>query len=297
MKHILFLIILILANFEYFGQEAKLSYEDINKEKVIFTNMLDSLFVENRFNKIVEICNQEHPEYFGRICTYNLIGTYYFLGDSVESWRLLNKEIREYDSDAYSLDNLLRVDYTSFKKFMIFSTAKNYVMNYIDSFYLTSPVSNKENGIELLHLLLDDQWIRHTSSLYDYFKSERRHLLPSKMDSTQAILAQLDQCTTVFNFYKKHNKIFSKEEVGRIYYMQMMLFFHEWDLERRKFYHEIIIKAVGNGVLEMEDRANFEAGTEYIILGVDEFFKQRAELEESYKKKYSLPDNYRIRLM
>jgi hypothetical protein len=179
---------------------------------------------------------------------------------------------------------------------MIISTAKDYVMNYIDSFYLTEQVSDKENGIELLHLLLDDQWIRHTSSLYDKFRHGRRHLLTSQMDSVQAIHAQIDHCTKVFDFYKIQNKVFSKSEVGRIHYWQMMLFFHEWDLERRKFYHELVKQGVNNGSLDIEEQMNFEIGTLYIQMGVDEFFKQYDNIQEEYRIKYSKP-NFRIRLM
>lgn len=281
-----------ILSFHSFGQEEKWQVE--RRERAEFANTLDSLFLENRYHKITEICGDAST---GSICAYNLIGVYYFLGDSVKSWELLNNEIATFKTDAYSLGNLFSKDYSAYKKFLIKSSAKSYICNIIDSIYKTEPQTDKINGLELLHLLIEDQWVRNTSDLYDKFKPERRFLLPSQMDSIQAIQAQHDHCTTVFNFYKKHNKIFSKAEVGRIYGWQMMLFFHEWDLERRKFYHELVIKAVENGVLEMKDRANFEAGTEYIILGVDEFFKRRAELEESYKKKYSLPDNYRIMLM
>lgn len=297
-KQIITLILsFLIPYYSLIAQDGVSNKSNEENERIAFENTLDSLFLENGYEQIVNLCLQSNKNYLNKICVYNLIGSYYFLGDSVKSWELLNKEISEYKTDAYSMNNLLNKDYASYKKFLQKSSAKNYILNQIDSFYMTEPVFNKEDGIKLLHLLIDDQWVRYISDLYDKFKPERKFLLPSQMDSTQAILAQLDHCTTVFNFYKKHNKIFSKAEVGRIYYWQLMLFFHEWDLERRKFYHKLVIKAVENGVLEMKDRANFEAGTEYIILGVDEFFNRRAELEERYKKKYALPDNYRVRLM
>ena len=90
--------------------------------------------------------------------------------------------------------------------------------------------------------------------------------------------------------------MFSKGEVGVMYYWQLMLFFHEQDLTRREFYHEIVQQGVGNGTLKIEDLMNFEVGTRYFQLGVVEFFKQRDAIQEEYRKKYSKP-TFRIRLM
>jgi len=294
---ILFIVIFFIPSFETFGQEE--DWEVARREGVKFSNTLDSLFLENKYEQITEICNQP-SRIFNSVCTFNLIGTYYFLGDSLKSWELLNKVIADYsdgDSDAYTLNNLLSKDYTAYKKFLINSTAKNYIVSHIDSFYMTEPVSDKQSGIILLHLLIEDQWVRNTSSLYDHFKPERRFLLPSKMDSMQAIQAQRDHSTKVFNFYKKQNKVFSKAEVGRIYYWQLLLFFHEWDLTRREFYHELVKQGVKVGALTLEDQANFEAGTEYIIMGSKEYFNHVQEITNQLIKKYSLPSNFRIRLI
>lgn len=236
----------------------------------------------------------------GTICAYNMIGVHYFLGDSTKAWEMLDKEIERMkaysDFNAYALDNLLEKHYNAYRKFLRESTAKAYILDVMDSVYMTENVSDKENGLELLHLLVEDQWVRRMSSLYDKFDRERTHPLPSDMDSMQAIQASLNHCTEVFNFYKKRDKVFSEAEVGRIYYWQRLMFFHEFNLERRDFYHELVVSAVNSGVLEADDQADFEAGTEYTKLGSADFFKRKAELEARYKKKYSLPDDYRIRL-
>ena len=269
-------------------------------ERVTFENRLDSLFIENNYKFIIDLCKQPHADYLQSACTYNLIGTYYFLGDSVACWKLLNKEITRIqsnaDADAYSLDNLLDKDYTAYKKFLLNSTAKNYILCHIDSFYMTEPISDKEHGMKLLHLLIEDHWVRRTSSLYDHFKPERRHLLSSRMDSVQAIQAQRDHATRVFDFYKTQSKVFSKGEVGRIYYWQLLLFFHEQDLTRRSFYHELVKQGVKDGAFNIENQMNFEIGTEYKKMGPNEFSLQREKIQEEYRKKYSLP-NFRIRLM
>lgn len=292
---LIFISSLLITSFESRGQE-KAFDPSTDKERIAFENTLDSLFLEHNFKLIIELCHQPHPQYLNPACTFNLIGTYYFSGDSVACWRLLNKEMAAYKADAYSLENLLSKDYTSYKKFLINSTAKNYILSHIDSVYMTEPVSDKENGMELLHLLIEDQWVRYTSSLYDHFKPERRHLLPGHMDSVQAIQAQRDHATRVFNFYKARNKVFSKAEAGRIYYWQLMLFFHEWDLSRRSFYYELVKQGVKDGALNIENQMNFEIGTEFIKMGAKEFGLHREEIQNEYRKKYSLPD-FRIRLM
>ncbi len=271
----------------------------LGQEGIERINTLDSLFLKKEYKQIIDICNQPDNS-SSSACSYNLIGAHYFSGDSLEAWNLLDKEIAKHkaypDADAYSLGNLLAEDYTGYWKFLRESTAKDYIFSLIDSLYGVETVLKKRDGLELLHLLIEDQWVRNTSSLYYKYKPERKFLLPSDMDSIQAIGAQDDHRAKVFNFYKSKKKIFSEMEVGRAYYSQMMLLFHETDLKRREYYHELLLDAVKNGAFEMKDRANFEAGTEYWTLGVDEFFKQRAELEANYKKKYSLPDDYRIRL-
>ena len=294
-----FIFSILLPVFNSNGQ--KNDYNTIKNDKIEFSNTLDSLFLQQKYQVIIDLCSQQHPEYFNSICTYNLIGTYYFKGDSTQSWNLLNKEIDRLKinsgANAYSLDNIFSSgEYTSFKKFQLNSTVKNYVLKIIDSFYLTEAVIDKKNGLMLLHLLLEDQWLRRTSSLYDKLFPERRFPLPIKMDSLEALKTLEKHCTKVYKFYKKRNKVFSKEEVGKMYYWQLMLFFHEQDLKRRKFYHILVKQGVNIGTLKIEDQINFEAGTLYFQLGASEFFKKRESIQDEYRKKYSLP-NFRIRLM
>ena len=128
------------------------------------------------------------------------------------------------------------------------------------------------------------------SSLYDHFKPDRKHLLPGKIDSTDAIKAQRDHCTKVFNFYQKQNKFFSKTEVGIIYFRQLLLFYHERDLERRTFYHRLVKEAVASGILKIEHQMNFEISSEFIEMGAKEYAKHRLEIQERYRKKYSKPE-------
>lgn len=292
-----FILNIILSISLCFAQE---EWEIERSEKVRFSNTLDSLFLQNEYQQIIDLCNQQHPHYLNTTCTYNLIGAYYFLGDSVNCWKILNSEvdrIKSYpDANAHSLSIILNSGhFTSFKKFLILSSVKSYMLNLIDSFYMTESVTDKRSGLELLHLLIEDQWVRLTSSIYDKLNPERKFPLPIIIDSMQAIQAQREHCTKVFHFYKKHNKVFSKEEVGEICSRQKLLFFHEWDTNRRIFYYKILKQAVDNGVLKLEDQMNFEAANTYIQLGSEKYFKQLEVTQNSLRKKYSKP-NYRIQL-
>ncbi|MCB0697862.1 MAG: hypothetical protein KDC07_10885, partial [Chitinophagaceae bacterium] len=213
----------------------------IAQDKYIHTiNTLDSLFLKGEYKAIISFCDESKYE-LNSDCRYNLIGAYYFSGDSAGAWRLLNNEITRITSNsssAYSLDVLFDKDYSSYKKFLLTSTAKKYIMGLVDSIYMLEPVTEKESGKELLHLVIEDQWVRKMSSLYDHFQPDRKYLLPPSIDSMDAIKAQKDHCTKVFDFYQKQNKLFSETEVGTIYYLQLLLFFHEWDMTRREFYHK-----------------------------------------------------------
>lgn len=298
-KILLFLILNIFACAQSIAQEKATGQSTADKERIQAINTLDSLFLKGKYETIINFCNESQHQ-SNSVCTYNLIGAYYFSGDSSAAWGLLDKEIIRItsnpSSDAYSLDNLLSKDYSSYKKFLLISTAKNYIIGIIDSLYIMEPITEKESGKELMHLLIEDQWVRNMSSLYDHFKPDRKHLLPSKIDSTDAIKMQRDHSTKVFDFYQKQNKVFSKTEVGRIYYWQLLLFFHERDLARRAFYHKLIKEAVTSGALKIEHQMNFEIGSELIEMGIEEFSKRRQEIEEVYRKKYLKP-GYRYRLI
>lgn len=294
-KILLFIIINCFACARSIAQNNNYAPPTVDTARLHVINTLDSLFLKGEYQRIINFCNESQYR-FNSFCRYNLIGAYYFSGDSSAAWGLLNKEITRLTSDqshdAYSLDNLLSKDYSSYMKFLMTSTAKSYIISIMDSIYIMEAIIVKESGKELLHLLIEDQWVRNTSSLYDKFDPGRKYLLPSKLDSLDAIKAQRDHSTKVFNFYQKQNKFFSKTEVGRIYYWQILLFFHEEDLERRSFYHKLVKEAVASGVLKIEHQMNFEIRSEIIEMGIKEYAKHRLEIQDAYRKKYSKP-NYR----
>jgi len=72
-KIILFISTLLILYFHSFGQEEDRDRE--RREKLEFTNTLDSLFLENQYHKIIDICGEAST---GSIRAYNLIGVYYF---------------------------------------------------------------------------------------------------------------------------------------------------------------------------------------------------------------------------
>lgn len=291
-QKLLLLIINIFVFTHTVAQEKDATQSSADKKYIHVINTLDSLFLKGEYKAIISFCDESKYE-LNSVCRYNLIGAYYFSDDSAGAWRLLNNEITRItsnNSSAHSLDILLSGDYSGYKKFLLASTAKKYIMGIVDSIYMLEPVTEKESGRELLHLLIEDQWVRKMSSLYDHFKPDRKHLLPSKIDSMDAIMAQRDHCTKVFDFYQKQNKLFSKTEVGVIYYLQLLLFIHEWDMTRRDFYHKLLKEGVTSGAFKIEAQMNFEMSTQFIEMGALEFSKHRDEIQEEYRKKYSKPE-------
>ena len=286
-------IIFLFIALSSIAQEKTIAQSTADRERLQAINTLDSLFLKGKYQEIINFCNESQYR-SSSVCSYNLIGAYYFLGDSLAACNVLNKEIARiisYNSiNAHALDYTLSQDYSSYKKFLQVSSAKNYILGIIDSLYMQEPVTEKESGKELLHLLIEDQWVRKMSSLYDHFKPDRKYLLPSNIDSIDAIKMQRDHSTEVFNFYQKQNKLFSKGEVGGIYYLQLLLFFHEWDMTRRDFYHKLLKEGVTSGAFKIEAQMNFEMSTQFIEMGALEFSKHRDEIQEEYRKKYSKPE-------
>lgn len=290
---LLFLMLNIFVCAQSIAQQKSVAQSIADTERIHTINTLDSLCLKGKYQEIINFCS-ESKYLSSSICRYNLIGAYYLLGDSSIAWSLLDKDINRITSnpsnDSYALEFLLGIDYSSYKKFLLISSAKNYIISIIDSLYMLEPITEKESGKELMHLLIEDQWIRKTSSLYDHFTPDRKYLLPSKIDSIDAIKMQRDHSTEVFNFYQKQNKLFSKTEVGRIYYWQVLLFYHERDMERRVFYHKLMKEAVASGVFKIEQQMNFEISSEIIEMGIKEYAKRRLEIQERYRKKYSKPE-------
>lgn len=289
---LLFLILSIFAYARSIAQEKGVAQSTADQERIHAINTLDSLCLKVKYEEIINFCN-ESKYHSSSICTYNLIGAYYLLGDSSIAWSLLDKEINRITSNQsnspYALGVLLSIDYSSYKKFLMTSSAKSYIVSIMDLLYVMEPITEKERGKELMHLLIEDQWVRKMSSLYDHFKPDRKYLLPPSIDSMDAIKAQRDHCTEVFDFYQKQNKLFSKTEVGRIYYQQLLLFFHEWNMTRRDFYHKLLKEGVTSGAFKIEAQMNFEMSTQFIEMGALEFSKHRDEIQEEYRKKYSKP--------
>lgn len=132
-KILLFLILNIFACAQSIAQEKGVAQSTADKERLHAINTLDSLCLKDKYQEIINFCN-ESKYHLSSVCRYNLIGAYYLLGDSSIAWSLLDKEINRITSNpgnsSYALDVLLGEDYSSYKKFLLISSAKNYYKYY-----------------------------------------------------------------------------------------------------------------------------------------------------------------------
>ena len=164
---LLFLILNIFACAQSIAQEKGVAQSIADKERINAINTLDSLCLKDKYQEIINFCSESNY-HLNSVCTYNLIGAHYFLGDSIIAWSLLDKEINRITSNSsnspYALHLLLGEDYSSYKKFLMTSSAKSYIVSIMDSLYMMESITEKESGKELMHLLIEDQWVRKTPS-------------------------------------------------------------------------------------------------------------------------------------
>lgn len=272
------------------------TFDEREQSKLQFTNYLDSLNSKDRFDLIIDTCTKELPNYLSAIQQFNLIGAYYYLGDTFKARELMNEALVQQGIEARSALNILSIDYAVYKRYLLENKMKDVILDYMNDKFKCEDHSEELLGLELMHLYVHDQWLRYSSDVYNKLKTGRTYLHRTGMDSTVFMYLQELHTDTVFSFYRKTERLFSQKEIGTLAFVQSALLFHEWNLERRDYYHTLVKNAVMNGDFSEELLMNFEAGTQYIILGIEEYFKRREEIQNELRIRYNKPD-YHIRLL
>lgn len=258
-----------------------------------FINKIDSLFTHQQYTAIIEVCNTDQPHYNRQAADYNLIAAYYFMGAKEKALALLENLLKRH-STVFSMTDVLKGDYTSYRAFLAIQTNKDFVLDHIYSKFSEENVQDIDNAKIILKLVLDDQLTRHNSKMYTKVKSQTRfpyqYLLDDSISNEKMNQTKLD----VFAFYKQTGKIFSKEEVGSIYNDQFILFLHDNNLERRAYYLKLIQKAVKDKYIIIKREIDFQILTElYTKEGDVNIFNAPEELVDKYRKLYHMPDyNY-----
>lgn len=297
MKYPIFIILMMLILLGKLpAQETKTAKSQPNKELVLqkeFINKIDSLFVHRQYTAIIEECNKEQPYYNQnnqKTADYNLIATYYFMGDKEKSFTLLENKIKSYTT-VFSMIDILMGDYTGYRQFTEVPEIKRYLMNTIYQKLEEENITDTKNATILLKLILDDQLTRHMSKSHTKVASQTRFPYEHLLDDSTIRYKKRQTRKDVLDFYKKTGKIFSKEDVGSIYIYQLALFFHEDDLERREFYLGLIQEGVKNEIFSLRQEINFQIATEMVERGNISKYPP-SEIIEKYRKQYNMPNYY-----
>lgn len=96
----------------------------------------------------------------------------------------------------------------------------------------------------------------------------------------------------VYQFYKKHKRLFSQNEVNSAYIYQLLLFAHETKSERRLFFQSLLESAVEKGACTKEHLWNFLIRTKQIELSSEEFKNELPNIIEKLRNKYNIPEDF-----
>lgn len=266
-------------------QEMPKELRDELEEKETFKGLTDSLFLTKDYSQLIEVAQKKlSNKRFWSIAQGNLIAAYYFKGDKRMSDSLFKNTINHYVDYMSATNFMINGAAIGLIKYMEVPANKKKVMDFAINKYKNDSFKEQEIGVQLMQFYIQDQWIRRNS--WSHFKN-------TNTSEEQFIQENKEQQTELFQFYKKTDKLFSKEEVGEIYDYQLLLLAHVADLKQRKFYFILLKNAISNNVFSKKAELDFILRTEYIQKGSLEFFKTLEVREKELRKEYNLP-NYNM---
>ena len=244
----LFLCFLAFYCTELYAQDTVIIYgkgvtsEDIvlMKEKLNFKETNNRLFVEKKYDSIISFTAPylDRSDYY-RISILYTLSANYFLGNTTESKKLLDSLLSTFE-DASNL--FTYYDNIAFKSYLEVQENRDYLVNYIVTEYKKEKYPETENGIAIIRFFINDQWLRRNNRLIKYKTDSIEHSELYKMNND-----------SIFNFYKKNNRLFSKEEVGEnVSIWQKLLLWHIDDKNQRAFLFPLVKKAVNEGYFSVK---------------------------------------------
>lgn len=266
------------------------SSKDLSSEQEahsVFINKMDSLFIAKNYIEIINECNKPHPYYNQNQANYNLIAACYFNGDVKKAFSLLDRKINDCNNAFATLD-ILFVDATGYRYFLNEPQVKGHILKSIHQKLGEEPISDRKNAKKLLELYIEDQMTRFMSRMYINVLSGTRFPYPDLLDDSTTAHQKKRIDTDVFSFYKNAGKLFSKEEIGSMASIQLLLFFHEGDLKRREFYLELLKVAVKKDYFPLRREIDFQIATELARNGDISSYPSPV-LVEKYRKLYDTP--------
>lgn len=258
------------------------------KEAEILSRRFDSLFLKKEYNTIINECESKSSEsHLDKILRYNLIAAHYFAGNKELSKSLIQKELTKHTTGV-SASTLLSENYTGYLYFLSIDENWEYIEKRVNKIAAQADISEKEKRAELFDFFIADQKIR---LFYDYKANDVDRLFKFENYITKQEFEEKGKriSNAIFEFYRKNGKLFSKEEVGDLHYIQLVFLLHESDLKRREYYLEILSNAVNAGVFPIEKKLDFLIANELIKVNWENMTDVIAEQEIKMRTAYGLP--------
>lgn len=283
-----------LYGFQESEQDVKNKYLKIDS----FANFMDSLFANKEYHKIIDIYCDTTNFQFRSIKTGNAIAAYFMMGDTLRSDSIImniinccNKEGRANASEAYwnlQFDNSIGWVY-----FLNFPYNKNKIDALLRDILKLEQLKMPEVAEKIFLMYINDQYSRKQADIFYWNMSGTRRVpLFFELDSIGLQKMAKQTNDDVFKLLHESKRIFSKEEVGENLAIALLfLLIHESDLERRKFYLELIKEAEKKAICTKSNIVNFILRTEYMQIadgkqGLEEYKKgleaRRVELIKEY---------------
>lgn len=269
------------------------------KERKVLEQHFDSLFLKKEYKKIIKECESKSSDlHLSAIVRYNLIAAHFFAGDVELSRTLIQKELLRHPS-GIAASTLLSENYTGYLYFLSNNENWEYVEKSVKEIAMQASImrKNTEREIEkkLFGFFLADQKNR---LFYDYVEENKNRLYKFENYKTkQAFENEVEQiCREIFEFYKKEGKLFSKNEIGELHYIQLVFLLHDNDFKRRAYYLELLNKAVSSGVFPIDKKIDFLIVNELIKVDWKNMTEVVTEQENKFRKEYELP-NYKFSLV
>lgn len=260
----------------------------------------DSLFLKKEYKSIIKECEIKSLEqHLDGVVKYNLIAAHYFAGNKAMSRTLIQQALKNYASSGIGASTMLSENYTGYLYFLSIDENWNYIEKQVNDIAQQAAIAKKdmepEKEQQLFGFFIADQKNR---LFYDYKANDQNRLYKFGNYKTQQTFEdEVEQiCKEIFNFYKKEGKLFSKSEVGELYYIQLVFLLHDSDPKRRAYYLDILNNAVTVGVFPIDKKLDFLIVNELIKVNWENMTQVVTEQENKLRIEHQLP-NYRFSLV
>lgn len=258
------------------------------KQRKVFSDFTDSLFMEGEYNHLINICRQKLADKnLKKVAQYNLVGAYYKVGKSDSSRAIINRIKENTGKHYFKMGDMFSLHYSSLIYYLQNEKNRADIENYIITEYRKENYPKTKEGINLIRLLNNDQWIRRSD-----FANEKKS---DYINWTEQEFKEADrqQESALYELLSKNNGLFTKAEVGEyMFIMQFLLMAHDSDKKHRNLYLSYVKKAADDGICLKTRILDFILRTDVLNMGWEKFKKIEKERTEQLKAEYNIKEDY-----